>query len=64
MGLVSPRRQARWKWRRKSLKKLIPAMEMAQSGSADVDEGTTGIDATKGQSLAKTASVPPKRDTL
>jgi hypothetical protein len=31
MDLASPRRRARWKRRRKSLKKLIPAMEMAQS---------------------------------
>jgi hypothetical protein len=49
---------ARWKWRRKQLKRLAPAMEMARS--ADVDEGTTGIDATKGL----TASAPPERDTL
>jgi hypothetical protein len=31
------RRQARWKWRGKSLETLIPAMEMARSASADVE---------------------------
>jgi hypothetical protein len=31
------RRQARWKWRRKSLESLIPAMEMARSAVGDVE---------------------------
>jgi hypothetical protein len=29
--LTMPRRQARWKWRRNPLERLIPAMEMARS---------------------------------
>jgi hypothetical protein len=39
----------RWKWRRKPLKKLISAMEMARSSSAHGEEKDDRIEATKGE---------------
>jgi hypothetical protein len=42
----------RWKWRRKLLERLILAMEMARSSSADVE---SRIEAKKGQVLAPNA---------
>jgi hypothetical protein len=70
----------RWKWRRKPLKKLVSAMEMARSSSAHGEEKDDRIEATKGEvlppnalksrddwcfrSLAPACAVPTDRDLL